>query len=316
MNLLIHLNAFDDEADTNNPARNHVKWTRDLNSLSISEPTSKCISLAAGQSLSLFAGIQTISADATTTWDVALKSGSSSTYVLSHNSGTAPAFKTKRVLGSDATTEVTVTKNAKLLTFTATGGTLFDLDSAGMVVGDEVRIGAAFNVANQGKFKVISFNTTSFTIENSLGIAEGPVVLGADFDDDIRAHSADGIQVGDKVDIVDGFSPVTFGTYEITDVADDFIEFYSLDSLPTETAVSNNPDALFIYRDAKNFVYVESDKTLDIKINGSSVTNTLQPLQSGSERKPGMFMSSGSIKSAEIVNTSQETASIFYVTAE
>lgn len=316
MNLLIFLNAFDDETETNNPSRNHFRWTRDLQSLSVSEPTSKCLTLPAGQSLSLFAGIQSTSADATTTWDIALKSGSSNTYVISHASGTAPDFRTKRVLGSDATTEVTVTKNAKLATFASTGGTPFDLTAAGMVVGDEVRIGPGFNVNSQGKFKVLSFTTTSFTIENELTVAEGPIILGADFDDDVRAHSADGIQVGDKVDIIAGFSPASFGTYEITDVADNFIEFFSLEALPTESAISNNPDAFLIYRDAKSFLYIESDQTLDIKINGSAVTNNLVPLRAGVEIKPGVFMSSGSLKSAEIINTSQESASIFYATAE
>ena len=316
MNLLVYLNAFDDDSDTNNPSRNHFKWNRDLQSLSISEPTSKCVTLTAGQSLSLFAGTLSTSADATTTWDIALKSGSSNTYVISHASGTAPDFRTKRVLSSDATTEVTITKNAKLLTFTSTGGTPFDLGVAGMLVGDEVRIGAAFNANNQGKYKVLSLTTTSFTIQNELGQAEGPIVLGADFDDDVRAHSADGIQVGDKVDLIAGFSLASFGTYEITDVADNFIEFFSLEALPIESGVSNSPDAFLIYRDSKNFIYIESDQNLDIKINGSAVTNTLVPMRAGTNKKPGIFMSSSSIKSAEIVNTSQESANIFYATAE
>ena len=67
---------------------------------------------------------------------------------------------------------------------------------------------------------------------------------------------------------------------------------------------------------AKQFLYIESDQKLDIKINGSIVTNQLNTFSAGTDIRPGVFMSSGSIKSAEIVNTSQLTANIFYATAE
>lgn len=315
-NLLVHLNAYDDEVSTNNPSRNHFKWNQDLQGIDVREPTSKAVCLQAEQSLNLFSGIITIAANGTTTWDIALKTGTSNTYVISHNAGTAPAFKTARSLGHDATTQVTVTKNAKLLTFSSTGGTPFALLVSGMVIGDEVRFGSLFNIVNQGKFKVISFSNTSITVENEVGQAEGPITLAANFATEFRAHSSDGVQVGDKIDIIANFSSVTFNTYEITDVADDFIEFFSTDSLPSETAVPNSPDAFLIYNDAKQFLYIESDQKLDIKINGSIVTNQLFTLLAGTVKKPGFFMSTGSIKSAEIVNTSLETANVFFVTAE
>lgn len=316
MNLLLHINMYQDENPTNNPLMNNVRWERSAQGISISEPTSKSLVLAAGQSLSLFDGIQTISADNTTKWDITLKSGTSNTYKISYASGTLPVFRTLRSVTYDATTEVTITKNAKLLIFESTAGTIFDLINDGVIVGDEVRIGDGFNVTNQGKFSILALTATSFTIENESGEAEGPIVLGADFADDIRIYSANGVQVGSKIDIIDGFSSVSFGAYEITDVADDFIEFFSNDSLPSELDVSNNPDAFLIYQDAKQFIYIESDQKLDIKINGSTVTNQLNILSAGTARKPGMFMNSGSLKSVEIVNKSQQSANIFYTSAE
>jgi hypothetical protein len=316
MNLLIHLNAYRDTTDTNNPALNHVKWNRDLQALSVSEPTSKCVDLPSGQSLSLFSGTVSTSADGTTTWDIALAPNSSTKYRISHNGGTAPAFRTSRNEGHDATTQVTITKNAKLLTFTSTGGTAFDLITGSVQVGDEVRVGAAFNSANQGKYKILSFTATSFTVENEIGQAEGPITLGASFATEINIFSQDGVQVGDKVDILSGFSSVTFGTYDIVDVSHDYIEIYSGESLPTEAGVSNSPDAFLIYRDAKQFLFIESDKKLDIKINGSTITNEIIPMTAGTAKKPGFFMSSASIKSAEIINKDQSTATVFYVTAE
>ncbi len=316
MNLLVHLNAYRDVTDTNNPSLNHFKWNRDLQGLNVSEPTSKCVELQAGQSLILFSGTVSTNSDLTTTWDIALKAGSSNLYQISHNGGTAPDFRTSRAIGSDATTEVTVTKNAKLLTFQATGGTIWDLSAAGVAVGDEVRIAGGFNAVNQGKFKILSFSVNSFTVENEIGQAEGPIVLGADFATEVQVFSADGVQVGDKVDVLAGFSSVTFGTYDIVDVNPDYIEIFSSESLPIETAVSNNPDALLIYQDAKQFLFIESDKKLDIKINGSTITNEIIPMTAGTDKKPGFFMSSASLKSAEIINKDQSTATIFYVTAE
>lgn len=316
LNLLVHLNGYEDENPTNNPSRNNFKWNRDIQGVDISEPASRAITLAPGQTHSLFSGSVTTSDDATTTWDIALKPGSSNTYRISHNAGTAPEFRTARTSGADATTQVTVTKNAKVLTFTSTGGTLFDLITNGVVVGDIARIGSGFNAVNQGKYKIIALTATSFSVENEVGQAEGPILLDADFADDINIHSQDGVQIGDKVDIIAGFSSVSQNTYEITDVSHDYIEFFSLDSLPVESGVSNNPSALLIYRDAKQFVYIESDQKLDIKINGSTVTNQITPMSAGTAKKPGVFMSSASIKSAEIENTSQSFANIFYVTAE
>lgn len=315
MNLTIHLNAYTDQVSTNNPDLNHFKWTRNLQQLSISEPESKCINLQPGQSASLFSGTVSIAADLTTTWAIALKSGSSNAYQISSDGGTAPAFRTVRSIGSDATTEVSITKNAKLMTITSTGGTLFGLIAGGAVVGDEVRLGSVFNLNNQGKYTILALSATSMTVENELGVAEGPIVLGAGFADGVRVYSQSGVQIGDKVDLIDGFSSVSFGTYEIVDVTDSYIEIFSGDSLPAESGILNNPNALLIYRDAKQFLFIESDKKTDVYLNGS-LTNEITPMFIGIDKKPGFFMSSASIKSASITNKSQETATIFYITAE
>lgn len=316
LNLLVHLNAYQDQNPSNNPSQNNWKWQRDLQGLDIEEPESKSLSLPAGQSAVLFSGSVSISADLTTTWNIALKAGTSNTYKISKASGTSPAFRTQRTSGADATTQVTVTKNASLITFTSTGGTALNLIVGGVVVGDEVRIGSLFSSSNRGKFKVLSRTATSLVIENSSGVAEGPITLGAGFSEQFDVFSSAGVQVSDKVDIVAGFSSVSFGTYEITDVSPDYIEIYSLSARPTESGISNNPSALLIYRSAKKFVYVEANQKLEIKIDGSATPNGLEPMNAGTTLRPGVFMSSSSMKSLEITNKSQDVAEIFFVTAE
>ena len=316
LNLLIHLNAYQDENPSNNPSQNNWKWQRDMQGLDISEPESKSISLPAGESLVLFSGSVTTSADGTTTWDIALKAGTSNTYKISKAAGTSPAFRTQRTSGADATTQITITKNASLITLASTGGTALNLIVGGVVIGDEVRIGSLFNVTNQGKFKVLSRTATSLTIENSVGVAEGPITLGAGFASQLDLFSSAGVQVGDKVNLIAGFSSVSFGTYEITDVSSNYIEIFSAKALPAELGVSNSPSALSIYRDAKKLVYIESNQKLEIKIDGSATPNGLEPMNSGTAMKPGVFLSSSSMKSLEITNKSQSIADVFFVTAE
>ena len=280
--------------------------------MDINEPESKSVSLAAGETLSLFSGVVSISDDGTTSYNISLVSGSSNTYKIAHNSGTAPVFKAARNLSSDATTEITVTKNGPLLTFTSTSGTLLSLIAGGAVVGDEVRIGDGFNIVNQGKYKILALTATSFQIENDAGQAEGPIVLGALFADILQIFSAAGVQVGDKVDLLSPFSLVTVGTYEITDVNPDYIEIYSFKSLPSETNITVQ---LNIYNNSKQYIYIESDKILSLSIDNMSV-GKIEQLKAGTSIKKGIFMKSGSMYQASVKNEDTSSALIFFVSAE
>jgi len=310
LNLFLAINAYEDENPVNNPSRNIFKWVTDLQGVSVEEPTSASVKLAPGQTLGLFSGEVTLSDDNTTTYDLSVKSGTTQTYVLKHNAGAAPAFRVARALGADATSEITITKNATLLTFTSSGGTLLNL--AALTVGDEVRIGYLFNIANQGKFKVLSKTSDSFTVDNEAGVAEGPITLGAGFAEQLKAYSSSGVQIGDKVAIDSGFSSVSQNTYEITDVQADRIEFYSLKTLPAETNISSN---LRVFNQSKRFIYVESDKKVSVNINGAD-SNTIEPIALGIKLKPGIFMQTCNMSSASITNDSEETATVFFATAE
>lgn len=309
MNLFLAISAYEDENPTNIPSKNVFKWAVDHQGISAEEPHSGSIKLAPGQSMSLFSGQVSISDDNTTTYDISVKSGTTNTYVLKHNSGAAPQFRASRSLGIDATSQVTVSKNSNLLTITASGGTL--MNTTALVVGDEVELGTVFNIQNQGKFKILAKTSNSFIIENPVGVAE-TLILGIDFADQIRAYSSSGVQTGDKVAINSGFSTITQGTYEITSVSDNRIEFYSLKTLPAE---SNIAERLDIYNQSKRFTYIESDKKIDISINNASV-GKIEPIQFGTKLKPGMFMFTSNMFSAQITNNTEETATVFFATAE
>lgn len=310
LNILLSINAYEDENPINNASKNNFKWTQDLQGISISEPESNSIKLPAGQSKVLFSGSALLSDDNTTTYDLTLKPSTSNTYIILHNTGTAPQFRTPRAISADATTQVTVSKNGPLLTFTATSGTVWSM--ASVLVGDEVRLGGVFNVSNQGKHKIVGKTSNSFTVDLASGVAEGPITLGLTFSTQVQIYSSTGVQVGDKLDIKSSFSTVSYGTYEVTDVASNYIEIFSSKSLPAELGILTQ---LSIYTSQKKFVYIESDKKVSIKINGI-MSNTIEPIQFGTKQKSGMFLSNSSIYSLEIENTTLESANIFYVSAE
>ncbi len=316
LNLSIHLNAYSDDSDSNSPTLNNFRWNREYLSLDVGEPSSKVVNLAPNETLSLFSGSINISADTTTKYDILLKSGSSSVYQILHSGGTEPYFRTPRISGADATTMVSVTKNAKVLKFESTGGTLFDLITGAVVVGDRVRVGDNFNPSNRGEYKIIALTATSFSVENETGVVESNIVLGTDFADQVNIYSASGVQIGDKIDIQNNFSLVTQGTYEIIDVSHNYVEFHCVSSLPEETNISNDPDAFVIYRSAKQMVYMESDKKINIKINSTSITNTIEPFEMSGNVKPGVFLSKSTIKSIEVSNPTTETCKLYYITVE
>lgn len=312
MNVLVAINAYNDSNPTNHPTKNVTKWVNDLQGVDIVEPVSASMILAAGQTLQLFSSAVTLSQDISTSYEIYKKMGTSNTYVIALVGGVSPAFRTARVSGADATTEVTVTQNGPLLTFTSTGGTNFDLQTNSVIAGDEVRIGALFNLSNQGKFKIISLTSNSFTVNNPNGAAEGPILLDTGFATQVSIYSSAGVQIADTLRLSTNFSPISWGIYEITDVGPDYIEFYSAKSLPTENGISS---VLEIFNTTKQFIYIESDKKVSVTIDGNSNGN-IEPFKLATNLKPGMFLKNSFMYSASITNISADSATIYYMFSE
>jgi len=311
LNFLVYLNTYSDPSASNNPSLSNFKWTREITGIPVANPVSEAIGLAPGESKTLFNGTRTLQSDLTTEFDIALKPLSASNYRISWSGGTAPQFRTPRDLQTDATTEITVTVNGPIATFASTGGTPMDVTS--VVVGDQVRIGDQFNTLNQGAYKVIAKGANSFTVENFTAVNEGPITLGAGFATQIAICSAAGVQIGDTLVLTSGFSPVTLGSYKITDVAADYVEFYSTGVLPVESGIL--APGMAIYSSAKNLVYIESNQKTAITINGSIVSN-LEPFIINDSKQPGVFMLKSTVYSLEVTNNSLDSASLFVASVE
>jgi hypothetical protein len=309
MNLLSSIQIYKDLSPTNNPLQSTANWTSSHSGIEVDEPETRNLKVASKQTEVLFSGEIETDVDNTTSFDLTKKVGVSNTYVLKHNSGTAPAFRTARVIAVDDTTEFTVTKSGALVTFTHSAGAAPDFSS--LQFGDEVRLGSQFNMFNAGKFQLLNSTSDSFTIENMVGVAE-TVVLGASFEEQLSIYSADGVQIGHKVKIGDDFASYSHGVYEITDVAPDYLEINVAKDLPEETDVLAEP---VVYSTSKAFIYLEYDKACTLIINGVEI-HDLKPLSIGAKKAPGVFLRSGDMTSAAIRNESLDLLSVLVISAE
>lgn len=311
LNFLVYLNTYSDASASNNPSLSNFKWSRSIDGIPASNPVSETTPLAPGESKTLFSGTRTLAHDGTTEYSIELKPLSSNTYILTATAGTLPNFRTPRATGADATTQVTVTRNGPLAIFTSTGGTAFNL--AAVQVGDMARIGDDFNALSQGEWKVLAKTATSFTVENPDAAAEGPITLGADFAEQVQIYSAAGVQVNDTLVISDDFSLATQGSYKVTAVAANYLEFYSTDALPEEADVQTT--AIAVYSSAKSLAYIESNQKITVTINGTQTVN-VEPIVINDSVSPGVFLVHATIYSLAVQNNSLDSASVFLASVE
>lgn len=300
LNLQIGLNSYADKVETNQNLLNHFKWLRSVSGVLVNNPESAELLLAAGGTLSLFNGTVSLSQNAFTEYDISLVSPG--VYKLQWNGvGSAPNFRTERVLGLDNTSEVTITKNGPLMTATFTNGTLPSLTS--VVAGDELRI------ANVGTYTVLSKTTNSVSWENEAGVEDVFTLTAAE---DFRIYSSSGVQKTQKLSIKSGFSPASYGDYQISDVAPDFLIFNATKTLPEESDVLCQ---VTVYKAEKKIMFLESTGEITVTINGADQTK-VSPLISSSGNNPGLLLLTAPVYSAEVTNTSLEEVTIYYISAE
>lgn len=195
------------------------------------------------------------------------------------------------------------------------------LNIVGAQVGDYVTIGDQFSTDNQGTFKLIAFNATSFTIENPNAVIEGPITLGSGFASQIQIYSSTAVQVDDVLVISGGFSLATQGSYKISAVYANSVEFTSINPLPIEGPITTQ--AITIYSNAKTLIYIESDSTLSVIVNGVVVGN-LEPFVVANAAQPsfpptvvpGMFLLKSTVWSLAVQNNGLNSANVFFAAVE
>lgn len=314
LKTLVFLQAYDDSTPGNRPQHNNFKWTRE-NWSSISSALSETFQIAPGATQILFDGSVSFPQDNTTAYSIALAPFQTSIYQLTNTGGTSPSFRTLRTIGTDATTQVTTTVNGPILTYTFTGGTLPSL--ASVQVGDNVLIGNVFNAANQGLtgiWQILSKTSNSFSVNNPVGYAQGPITLGSGFANQLRIFSAAGVQAGDTLIISGGFSPVSWNSYQITLVTDYYLQFSYAGSLPAEGPIVT--EAVAVYSMAKSMIYMESDQQLELLINGAGSGPVIIPPVSNGTPLLGLYLQNGTIYSLSVTNNSINVANVTLLSSE
>ena len=314
LNIQTAVTIYSDPSSTNNPSQQNVNWANNIQGIEVQEPESKSIKVYPSQTEVLFSGVVETDVDNTTEFDLFINPEISNTYVLGYANGTAPAFRQSRAIGIDATTEVSIAKSGDLVTLAHSSGTA--LNTANIIEGDILRLGDGFQANNQGTFVIIQKTIDSIIYVNSTAIAE-TVVLGANFDE-FMVYSSNGVQVGHKVKITEGFSVYSRGTYDILEVAPNYLVIASSKAIPEEFGVLSKVE---IFTSSKSFIYVECDKECTIYCNNVD-NGVIKPLKFGINttnsirNKPGVYLKTGDIYSATVTNNSTEIATVLVISAE
>lgn len=326
MSTLTHSTGFvlyDDSNVSNNPSTQFGNWKKSQYNITVSKPSGPTkYNILPGATQNVFSGVRTLTFDGTTQFTLSLNPVKSATYRMSAVAGTAAGFRTKRAADLNGQ-NVTITINNNALANFAQSAAL-----TGVTVGDIFFIPSVltgdsagpFNEQNSGYWQVYSISGTNFTAarltgESFSGVAETVSVTSSS---QIVFFSNSGVQVGDKLQIVSGFSSVSKKTYSISNISWNWVEFVSTEPLPLESAIIVGVGGIVVYNSAKRWIRIESDQELVLRFNGDTGNSlTIPPRLNGSPDSVSWFDSWGLFYSLDIVNKSSiSTANVIIATVE
>lgn len=192
--------------------------------------------------------------------------------------GTAPSFRTKRALGQDATTAITILRiSPNSMRMQVVAGTAIATSS--VQVGDLIRFERStdtftspLSASNAGRTWVVQSKGSNYIdfIDNQASVEEPiPVVLGTDFDSVVRVFSTGSVRVGDTVRIQGStFNASNKGDFVIADMAHDYIEIVNSYGV-AETAL-NTDNLIKIYDHMIGFAHILSTAPVTLMVNGTS----------------------------------------------
>ena len=324
LNVTTKIVAFADSQTTSQPSMRFVDWTRDISGTPVDDPKSEGHRIEALGQKTLFDGSRTTTLDGTTAFSISLLAvDSASRYRITHTGGTAPGFRTGRAL----------TPSGIALTFTVGANGTLNVASAApvfgsVVSGDEVFIphtttGDAANVIspiNAGEWQVLAavdsqhITLTRFAGEDFSAVSE---VVTPTANSQLQAFGAAGVQIGDSVDISDGFNTGTQKTFTVYGVADTFIEIVSTVPLAQESGVIPGASGMAFYTETKKVLYIEVNQEAVVRVNGDTGnTQRVSPMDSSDPRKPGQYYRTGPTWSLVVVNRSTSPLDITVIHAE
>lgn len=323
LNLATKIIAYGDQTVSSNPRLRFVDWLRDMSGIQVSDPRSESHRLEVGATKTIFDGVRTTNLDGSHTFSISLlATEQASRYRLTTTSATDPEFRIGRALAGN-TFDLTFTVNSNGTVTLVSSDPLF----GSVVAGDEVFIphlstGDNANVisaSNAGYWVVLSVSSTTQLVmsraagEDFEGVSETVTLTD---DDQIRAYTAAGVQVGDALDISGAFSLAARRTFEVAAVTDAFIEFVSTSPLPDENGIVPTAGQMVVYEEIKSFLFIESSQEVAVRLNGDTGdTQRITPVDA-SAGKPGVYMKFGPAWSLTLVNRSSSAADVTIIHAQ
>lgn len=226
--------------------------------------------------------------------------------------GTAPAFRTNRAIGGDATTAVSITRLSPYVArITQSAGTAWSLGS--VANGDIIKFEkdtdtfvSPLSEVNKGKSYVVQAKGANYIdyFDNGESALDSAIVLGADFEFAIRVFSPGPVKIGDTVDISGaGINPANRGQFVISDLSYDYIEFNNPFGIDETVLYSTN--VLNVYNYLIGFIHLRASGKIKIRTGEQAEWMTLDRLQ-----EEALFMGSVQTYKVEAFNDSQEIVSV------
>lgn len=315
-NYVSRILAYEDPSSTNNPEQRPFDWSRKLQGIVVENPSTNPYKIAPLQSVTLFTGVKTLTADGTTQYDLSLSALASNRYRLTWDgTGTAPGFRTARTVDfADGTVIVAPQSNTSVI-ITASAGSVFGNVQEGDTVfvpgvstGDSV---GPFDSLNEGFWFVLTATSSQLVLSrfpNTVYSAKAETVTVAE-NTSFQVFSSTGVQLDDVLQLGASFPVALRQSYEIVAVTASFVEFISGTVLAPVTNVVPGASAVTVYDNAKVFLCIETDQNVDVAINGNTAF-TVEPILAGDPTKVGTFNLTGIVYSLSVTNKSTQTATV------
>jgi hypothetical protein len=318
--------SYEDSSSSNNPQQRSFDWSRQVQGIPVDQVSTLPFRIQPLANVQVFDGTRTLGYGATTQYNLAPVNIAANRYRLKWNGvGDAPTFRTDRAvdfLGSPPATITITPQLNQCVAVTSNAGAVFGsvvpgdlVYIPGLSTGDSASI---FDPLNEGYWFVLNATASSLALVRPSGQVYSTLAQTVTIANNasFQVFSSDCVQLDDTLSLVTGFSPVLLQTYEIVSVTADSLDFISGTILPPLVNFAPGINSIVVFSNAKSWIALETDQNLDIAVNGSSTSFTVEPLLAGDPSKVGVFQLMGTVYSLAVTNKSTVPASLRILSAE
>jgi len=308
LNLNYGLLVHDDESVTN-PQIKLVDIVKDIQNIPVNHDQSDRVTLYTNESKTLATTSRPLAWDATTQIKFDRYIVEEDNVRLTYTgTGTNPAFRTDRLIGGAADTEISITRVTPYVArIQNVAGTVWSLGN--VAVNDYIRFEkdtdsftSPLHATNKGKTYQVTAKGADYIdfVDNGNSALDANIALGADYEQVIRVMSQGPVKVGDTIEIRgSGINPSNHGKYTVTDISTDYVEF--VNALGVEQTVLIGTNSLVVYEHLIGFIHIRSTGPFKIRFDSQSEWASVDRL--GNE---AIFMGSMSAHAVEAQNDGPE----------